>query len=250
MFEGYEELNTQDVEWMQEVIRTLLAQTFLPERKYDKKYGRMMPDRMYDFCDRHLEFLTEYFAVAGIKLCQDTELGIIYLEGTDGIGEKLPKLATIYLLLLKLIYDEKMAAVSSSVNVITTFGELNRKAGEFRLIKGPSSMTEIKRAFAILKKYQMVEFLDVFDEQLENTRIMIYPCINLVLMREDVNGLLGSFSDEVKDNEVDGQENLEWSSEETLSENDMTDEESDIEPEEMNVDEEGETEDGTDESGI
>lgn len=92
--------------------------------------------------------------------------------------------------------------------------------------------------------------LDVFDEQLENTRIMIYPCINLVLMREDVNGLLGSFSDEVKDNEVDGQENLEWSSEETLSENDMTDEESDLEPEEMNVDEEGETEDGTDESGI
>ena len=136
MFEGYEELNTQDVERMQEVIRTLLAQTFLPERKYDKKYGRMMPDRMYDFSDRHLEFLTEYFAVAGIKLCQDTELGIIYLEGADGIGEKLPKLATIYLLLLKLIYDEKMAAVSSSVNVITTFGELNGKAGEFRLIKG------------------------------------------------------------------------------------------------------------------
>ena len=180
----------------------------------------------------------------------DTELGIIYLEGTDGIGEKLPKLATIYLLLLKLIYDEKMAAVSSSVNVITTFGELNGKAGEFRLIKGPSSMTEIKKAFAILKKYQMVEFLDVFEEQLENTRIMIYPCINLVLMREDVNGLLGSFSDEVKSDEVAGQENLEWNSEEALSENDMTDEESDLEPEEMNVDEEGETEDGTDESGI
>lgn len=239
MFEGYEELNTQDVERMQEVIRTLFSQTFLPERKYDKKYGRMMPDRMYDFCDRHLEFLTEYFAVAGIKLSQDTELGIIYLEETDGIGEKLPKLATIYLLLLKLIYDEKMAAVSSSVNVITTFGELNGKAGEFRLIKGPSSMTEIKKAFAILKKYQMVEFLDVFEEQLENTRIMIYPCINLVLMREDVNGLLGSFSDEVKSDEVAGQENLEWSSEETLSEN-----EADAD------DEEGETEDGTDESGI
>lgn len=239
MFEGYEELNTQDVERMQEVIRTLLAQTFLPERKYDKKYGRMMPDRMYDFCDRHLEFLMEYFAVAGIKLSQDTELGIIYLEGTDGIGEKLPKLATIYLLLLKLIYDEKMAAVSSSVNVITTFGELNGKAGEFRLIKGPSSMTEIKKAFAILKKYQMVEFLDVFEEQLENTRIMIYPCINLVLMREDVNGLLGSFSDEVKSDDVAGQENLEWNSEEALSEN-----EADAD------DEEGETEDGTDESGI
>ena len=38
MFEGYKELNTQDVERMQEVIRTLLSQTFLPERKYDKKF--------------------------------------------------------------------------------------------------------------------------------------------------------------------------------------------------------------------
>lgn len=56
MFEGYEELNTQDVERMQEVIRTLLAQTFLPERKYDKKYGRMMLDRMYDFSDRLWNF--------------------------------------------------------------------------------------------------------------------------------------------------------------------------------------------------
>ena len=107
MFEGYEELNTQDVEWMQEVIRTLLAQTFLPERKYDKKYGRMMPDRMYDFCDRHLEFLTEYFAVAGIKLCQDTRAWNHLSGGNRRNREKLPKLATIYLLLLKLIYDEK-----------------------------------------------------------------------------------------------------------------------------------------------
>lgn len=51
------------------------------------------------------------------------------------MGERLPKLATIYLLLLKLIYDEQMAAVSSSVNIVTTFGELNGKVGEFRLAK-------------------------------------------------------------------------------------------------------------------
>ena len=196
MFEGYEELNTQDVEWMQEVIRTLLAQTFLPERKYDKKYGRMMPDRMYDFCDRHLEFLTEYFAVAGIKLCQDTELGIIYLEGTDGIGEKLPKLATIYLLLLELIYDEKMAAVSSSVNVITTFGELNGKAGEFHVLKSLPSITEMRRTIALLKKYQIIEPLDVLEELNESTRLVIYPCIHTVLLGDDIRELLATFSEE------------------------------------------------------
>lgn len=196
MFEGYEELTAAEQERMQEVIRLLWSQTFLLERKYDKKGGRLVSDKNYDFCDRHREFLTDYFAVAGIRLQQDTELGVIYIQGAEGIGEKLPKLATIYLLLLKLIYDEKMAAVSSSVNIVTTFGELNGKVGEFRLARGLSSVTEIRRAFSLLRKYQMVEFLDLPEELNENTRIIIYPCINLVLMREDIEGLLRSFEEE------------------------------------------------------
>lgn len=196
MFEGYEELTAAEQERMQEVIRLLWSQTFLLERKYDKKGGRLISDKNYDFCDRHREFLTDYFAVAGIRLQQDTELGVIYIQGAEGIGEKLPKLATIYLLLLKLIYDEKMAAVSSSVNIVTTFGEINGKVGEFRLARGLSSVTEIRRAFSLLRKYQMVEFLDLPEELNENTRIIIYPCINLVLMREDIEGLLRSFEEE------------------------------------------------------
>lgn len=196
MFEGYEELTAAEQERMQEVIRLLWSQTFLLERKYDKKGGRLVSDKNYDFCDRHQEFLTDYFAVAGIRLQQDTELGVIYIQGAEGIGEKLPKLATIYLLLLKLIYDEKMAVVSSSVNIVTTFGELNGKVGEFRLARGFSSVTEIRRAFSLLRKYQMVEFLDLQEELNENTRIIIYPCINLVLMREDIEGLLRSFEEE------------------------------------------------------
>ena len=96
--------------------------------------------------------------------------------------------------LLKLIYDEQMAAVSSSVNIVTTFGELNGKVGEFRLAKSLSSLTEIKRALALLKKYQMIELIDMLEELNEHTRIIIYPCINLVLMREDILKLLNSFS--------------------------------------------------------
>ena len=42
----------------------------------------------------------------------------------------------------------------------------------------------------------MVEFLDLQEELNENTRIIIYPCINLVLMREDIEGLLRSFEEE------------------------------------------------------
>lgn len=187
---------------MQEIIRRLFRQTFLLERKYDKKAGRMVADKDFYFVDRHMEFLTDYFAAAGIRLEMNSELGTIYLTGETTMGERIPKLATIYLLLLKLIYDEQMAAASSSVNILTTFGELNGKVGEFRLSRSLSSLTEIRRAFAFLKKYQMIELMDTLDELGEHTRILIYPCINLVLMREDILKLLQSFGEEEEGREV------------------------------------------------
>ena len=207
MFEYYKELATSDQEKLKDVITQLLAQSFILERKYDRKKGRMVLNKDFYFCENHMEFLTQYFEVAGIRLQKNTELGSIYIQGNATLGEKLPKLATIYLLLLKLLYDEKMASVSSSVNVVVMFAELNTKVGEFRLVKGLSSLSEVKRAFGILKKYQMVEVLDSLDELSEQTRILVYPCINLVLLQEDMVGLLQSFSQEEEEGELtDGEQ--------------------------------------------
>ncbi|MBO5373264.1 MAG: DUF4194 domain-containing protein [Lachnospiraceae bacterium] len=196
MFEYYEQLTGEEQEKIQSIIQKLYRQTYLLERKWDKKAERMVINKDFYFCDKHMEFLTAYFSIAGIRIYQNMELGTIYIQGETTMGEKLPKLATIYLLLLKLIYDEQMATASSSVNIATTFGELNGKAGEFKLLKSLSSITEIRRALAILKKYQMIEFLDILEELNENTRIIIYPCINVVLMREDLLKLIAYFANE------------------------------------------------------
>ena len=99
------ELSQEEQEKLQEMIRRLFRQTFLLERKYDKKAGRMVADKDFYFADRHMDFLKDYFVAAGICLEQNTELGTIYLTGETTMGERIPKLATIYLLLLKLIYD-------------------------------------------------------------------------------------------------------------------------------------------------
>ena len=217
-------------------IRLLLHQTFILERKFDRRSGRFQYNPDFRDCNKHLEFIRSYFAVSGIEVMENTQSGIIYIQGENLMGDKLPKLATLYLLVLKLIYDEQMAAVSSSVNIVTTFGELNGKVGEFRLSRSLSSLTEIKRAFAFLKRYQMVELMDALDELGENTRIIIYPCINLVLMREDVLKLLQSFGE-------DGDEEGNAEEEGIIGEEDSIDEETDAEEEsgmdgEVNGDEE------------
>ena len=190
------ELSQEEQEKLQEMIRRLFRQTFLLERKYDKKAGRMVADKDFYFADRHMDFLKDYFAAAGICLEQNTELGTIYLTGETTMGERIPKLATIYLLLLKLIYDEQMAAVSSSSHVVVTMGMVNGKAGEFHVLSSLPSPTEMRKTIALLKKYQIIEPMDVLEELDENTRFIIYPSIHAVLFGDDIRELLGTFSEE------------------------------------------------------
>ena len=58
------------------------------------------------------------------------------------------------------------------------------------------SPTEMRRTIALLKRYQIIEPMDVLEELDENTRLVIYPCINAVLMGDSVRELLNTFSEE------------------------------------------------------
>ena len=196
MIDYFEQLSQEEQEDITEVIQILYRQTFLLERKYDKKSGRMQYVREYRICSKHMEFLRAYYKVAGITLKENAHMGLIYIQGEALWGEKLPRLATIYLLVLKLIYDEQMAAVSSSSHIVTTLGAVNGKAGDFRVLHGLPSPTEMRRTIALLKKYPIIEPLDVLEELNEHTRLIIYPCIHAVLMGDDIKELLETFGEE------------------------------------------------------
>ena len=196
MIEYYEQLMQEEQEALTDVIQLLYRQTFLLERKYDRRAGRLAYVKEYRICSKHLEFLRAYFQVAGITLQENAHMGLIYIQGEALWGEKMPRLATIYLLVLKLLYDEQMAEVSSSSHIVTTMGALNGKAGDFRVLKGIPSPTEMRRTVSLLKKYQIIEPLDMLEELNEHTRLIIYPCINAVRLGEDIRELLQTFHEE------------------------------------------------------
>lgn len=195
MIDYFEQLIPEEQESITEVIQTLFRQTFLLERKFDRRLGRMQYTQEYRVCSKHFEFLKLYFAAAGISLHENVHMGLIYIQGETLWGEKLPRLATIYLLILKLIYDEQMASVSSSSHIVTTLGAINGRAGEFRVLRTLPSPTEIRRTVALLKRYQVIEPLDVLEELSESTRLVIYPSIHAVLSGDDIRALLQTFGE-------------------------------------------------------
>lgn len=193
MIDYYEALSGAEQAQVSESIRLLYRQTFLLERTYDRKSKRYQTSPEFYQCSQHLEFILSYFAIMGIEVVENSQLGLIYIRGEQIVGEKLSKLATLYVLILKLIYDEQMSSVSTSVNVVTTLSEINEKIGSYRLLKKQPSVSEIRRSLAFLKKYQVIEPLDVLEDLDGFSRLVIYPTVNVILMGDDVRALLETF---------------------------------------------------------
>ena len=204
MINYYEELPPEEQRKVTESIQSLYRQTFLLERRYDKKTKRYQVNREYYQCGKHMEFIKAYFAIMDIEVIENSQMGVIYIRGEQVIGEKLSKLTTLYILILKLIYDEQMSAVSTSVNAITSLGDIHEKLGSYRLLKKQPSVTEIRRSIALLKRYQLIEPLDILEEMDGQCRMVIYPTINVVLMGDDVRALIETYTEgDEEDDESD-----------------------------------------------
>lgn len=201
----YDGLMGEEQREVTESIKLLLRQTFVLERKYDRKSGRFQYNKEFRICCKHLEFIRAYFLISGVSVLENSQIGVLYIHGETVMGDKLSKLTTLYLLILKLIYDEQMATVSTSINVYTTLGDIHEKLGSYRLLKKQPSPTEVKRTLTLLKKYQIVEPLELLEDLDGESRIIIYPCINVVLMGDDVRALLHTFEGEEADIETDGE---------------------------------------------
>ena len=195
MINYYEELPPEEQKKVTESIQSLYRQTFLLERRYDRKTKRYQVNREYYQCDKHMEFIRAYFAIMDIEVIENSQMGVIYIRGEQVIGEKLSKLTTLYILILKLIYDEQMSAVSASVNAITSLGDIHEKLGSYRLLKKQPSVTEIRKYLALLKRYQLIEPLDVLEEMDGQSRMVIYPAINVVLLGDDVRALIETYTE-------------------------------------------------------
>ncbi len=195
MINYYEELPQEEQRKVTEVIGQLYRQTFLLERRYDRKTKRYQINKDYYECGKHLEFIRAYFAIMDIEVMENSQTGVIYIRGEQVMGEKLPRLATLYILVLKLLYDEQMSTVSTSVNAMTTLGEIHEKLGSYRLLPRQPSATEIRRCLALLKRYQLIEPMDILEETDGQSRLVIYPTVNVVLMGDDVRALIETYTE-------------------------------------------------------
>ncbi len=200
MFQYYNELLDEEKEDLTEVIKILQSQTYLLEKKYDSKTERYVASKTYRNCERHLDFLKAYFQVADMELIENRQYGIMFLKTRNLQGDKLSKLTTVFILLLKLVFDEQMNTATNSIHVYTTLDEIYEKIKLFRLWDNRSiSMTEVRKTLTSLKKYQIIEIMDEMGELEGSTRFIIYPTVNLLFDGQSLEGIIEQYQVEEED---------------------------------------------------
>ena len=196
MIEYYEQMTEAEQKELSEVIEHLYKQTFLLEHIYDKRTNRSVINKAYYICEKHLPFVKTYFAIMKIEVIEHAQMGIIYLRNEQVMGEHLSRLSTLYVLVLKLIYDEQMAAVSSSANVVTTLGMMHEKLALYGLLEKEPAISKIKESLRLLKKHQVISVPDSLESLDGYSKIVVYPTVNVLMMGDDVRAILKEFVEE------------------------------------------------------
>lgn len=178
MLENYENLSQGQKNTFTDVANRLLANTFLSRDKRDNKES-------YYFVVSFKELFDEFFSILDYELKLDTNLGIIMLcGGNNNSLLKLKRDETILLLIIRILYHEKLKETSINENIVASMDDLHEKY-DYLEIKRKINKTDLVGALRLFRKYNLIETIG--DIQSSSARIVILPTILYAINTENIN---------------------------------------------------------------
>lgn len=178
-YEKYRDLNSKQKEDFARIANKLLSVGFLTKKKEDNK-------KDYYFVENHRDVFENYFKIGGWELEIDDTNGVFHLINSLNMNRHRFKLnESIILLILRLIYHEKMQQLSLAENVVATVDEIHERYGALKLQNRPIDKKTLKEAISLYKRFNLVEALDN-DITQGYARIVIYPTILFAVKVDDI----------------------------------------------------------------
>lgn len=164
----------------------------------------------YYFVLKYKEKYEQLLSTLGYRLEINEEYGVIQLTNALNVNRQNLKLyESIILLILRILFDEKKRELSVSDEVIVSLGDIQDKYLSLKIREKMIDKTTMNNTLRLLRRYQLVEFLDS-DLSNEETRILIYDSILMAVRVEDIKKVYEKVDTyrkgTLKDEEVDSDE--------------------------------------------
>lgn len=200
--EKWEKLTDRDKEEFIRVINLLLSKTFILRDEYDSKNKNLVINKDYRFIERHYSLMEDYLKVAGWHVQNDAYRGVVAAYNRFGTNRyRLDKYTTYFLYTLRLIYEESREKVALSKQCTTTVGEMVEKMFYLGMIDKKPPDSSLREGFNTLKRFNIIEKIEG-DWTKADTRVIIYPSIELLVTNEKINNLFTRLGEEGEDDQT------------------------------------------------
>lgn len=192
-----EELTLTEAENVKKTIRDLFRQTCILQVKYDPATLIPRDNPRYQTCMKHKAFIEDYLSVLGCELKHDPQEHIFRLEGEGVVTERMSMTTTLLVVLLKLIYRDKILGEGLHATV-TNLAEMREYGKNTNLLPRKLTSAEWKEALYLMRVHQMIDVPGAVREVEDTTPIYIYSTINLYCASMDVNEIVEKYREEVQ----------------------------------------------------
>ena len=185
MLDSYERLTNVQKATFKDIANKLLASTFLARDKKDNKDN-------YYFVVSYKEVFDEFFAILGYEVKLDQGVGSIMLKSDQNTGFlKLRRDETIILLILRILYHERLKETSLNENVVITVLDIHEKYN-FLEIKKRINKTDLVSALRLFRRFNLIETIG--DITMSNTKVVLMPTILYAINTEEITEVYNTVS--------------------------------------------------------
>ena len=196
-----EELSVTEAENLKNTISKLFRQTCILQMRYDPVTLTPRDNLDYEMCVRHKGFIEDYLSVLGCELVHDPQEHIFRLEGEGVETERMSPATTIIILLVKMIYRDKILGDGLNATV-TTLTEIREYGKNTNLLNRKLTVAEWREALYLMSKHQMIELPGAVRDVEDHTPIYLYSTINLYVSASDIGELIEEYREEAAENET------------------------------------------------
>lgn len=195
MLENYEALSQTQKNLFQDIANKLLANTFLTRDKRDNK------DNFY-FVVSFKEIFDEFFKVLGYEIILDQAHGVVMLKNESTSNTlKLKRDETIILLILRLLYHEKLKETSLNENIVISVQDIHDKYNYLE-IKKRINKTDLISALRLFRRFNLIETIG--DIAVANSKVVLLHSLLYAINTEEITEVFNSIQriiSEVSDDE-------------------------------------------------
>ena len=197
MLEYMGQVSPKEAEDIRKTIQDLFRQTCILQVKCDPVTLIQKDNPRYQVCLRHREFISDYLSVLDCELIHDPQEKLFRIAGTGVVVEHMSLMTTKLVILLKLIYRDKIMGEGLHATV-TNLAEIREYGQNTNLITRRLTAQEWKESLLLMKTHQMIEIPGAVDNLEDETPIFIYSTVNIFCSALDVNELVKKYHDTVE----------------------------------------------------